>query len=134
MSTTPSTTQKLLAQNLKSIRKEKGLSQGQIFERSGVITSTYSRIETCQVSPNLSTLEKLAEALEVSMSEFFKEEEVVDKSIAQKLGTINGMSEYNQNVVGILLDSILEKDKLEKSQKVKMIKRLSELEKIRAPE
>jgi len=131
MSTTASTTQRLLARNLKAIRKEKGFSQGQVSERSGVITSTYSRIETCNVNPNLSTLEKLAEAMEVSMSEFFKEDETGDKSIAQKLEMINGMSEYNQNVVGILLDSIIEKDKLERSLDVKMKKRLAELEKNR---
>ena len=58
------TTQKLLSKNLKEIRKEKGLNQNTVSERSGVIASTYSRIESCIVSPNLSTLEKLAEAME----------------------------------------------------------------------
>ncbi|WP_298507470.1 helix-turn-helix transcriptional regulator [uncultured Kordia sp.] len=123
--------QKVLSENLKRIRKEKKLSQVVIAERSGVITSTYSRVESCQVSPNLSTLEKLAEAMEVPMAEFFREEQEVELTVLDKLESIDAMSEYNQNVVTILLDSIIEKDRVEKLQEVKMKNRLVELETIR---
>jgi len=41
------------------------------------------------------------------------------------------MSEYNQNVVTILLDSIIEKDRVEKLQDLKMKSRLAELDAIR---
>ena len=44
---------------------------------------------------------------------------------------INSMSDYNKNVVEILLDSIIEKDKLEKTQDIKMSNRLKELNSIR---
>ena len=123
--------QQNLAKNLKEIRKEKGLHQSQVAKKSGVIASTYSRIETCNVSPNLTTLISIAEALEVSMAELFKRTELKDKSIVEKVEMINGLSEYNRNVVGILFDSIIEKDKLEKLQEVKMKSRLAELEKVR---
>jgi transcriptional regulator with XRE-family HTH domain len=123
--------QKVLSENLKRIRKEKKLSQVVIAERSGVITSTYSRVESCQVSPNLSTLEKLAEAMDVPMAEFFREEQEVEPTVLNKLERIDAMSEYNQNVVTILLDSIIEKDRVEKLQEVKMKSRLAELEEIR---
>lgn len=123
--------QKVLSENLKRIRKEKKLSQVVIAERSGVITSTYSRVESCQVSPNLSTLEKLAEAMDVPMAEFFREDQEVEPTVLDKLERIDVMSEYNQNVVTILLDSIIEKDRVEKLQEVKMKNRLAELEEIR---
>lgn len=123
--------QQLLAQNLKRIRKEKKLNQSTISERSGVIVSTYSRIESCQVFPNLSTLEKLAEAMEVSMAEFFREEQVIEKTLLDKVKSIESMSEYNRHVVEIMIDSMLEKDKLEGQQKTSMKLRLEELEKIR---
>ena len=125
------TTQKLLSKNLKEIRKEKGLNQNTIAERSGVIASTYSRIESCVVSPNLSTLEKLAEAMEVPMERLFKQDMNADKTLLEKLAMIENMEDYNQQIVGIMIDTVLEKDKLERTQRVKMKKRLSELEKLR---
>ncbi len=54
-----------------------------------------------------------------------------DKTLIEKVEVINGLSEYNRNVVEILLDSIIEKDKLEKSQEVKMKNRLAELDRVR---
>lgn len=123
--------QQNLAKNLKEIRKEKGLHQSQIAKKSGVIASTYSRIETCNVSPNLTTLISIAEALEVPMAELFKRTELKDKTLIQKLEMINGLSEYNRNVVEIMIDTVLEKDKLEKSQEVKMKSRLAELDRVR---
>jgi len=123
--------QQNLAKNLKEIRKEKGLHQSQVAKKSGVIASTYSRIETCNVSPNLTTLIAIAEALEVPMAELFKRTELKDKTLIEKVEMINGLSEYNRSVVEILLDSIIEKDILEKSQEVKMKNRLAELDKVR---
>jgi len=123
--------QQNLAKNLKSIRKEKGLHQSQVAKKSGVIASTYSRIETCTVSPNLTTLISIAEALKVPMAELFKRTELKDKSLIEKVEMINGLSEYNRSVVEILLGSIIEKDKLEKSQEIKMKRRLEELETVR---
>lgn len=123
--------QQLLGKNLKAIRKEKGLHQSQVAEKSGVIASTYSRIETCNVSPNLSTLTAIASALEVPMAELFERKEISDKSLVQKLEMINGLSEYNRNVIEIMMDTVLEKDKLEKSAERKMKGRLNELDSIR---
>ncbi len=126
--------QQNLAKNLKSIRKEKGLHQAHVAQRSGVIASTYSRIETCNVSPNLTTLIAIAKALEVPMAELFQRTELKDKSIVQKLEMINLLSDYNRNVLEIMMDTVFEKDKLEKAQEVKMKNRLIELEHIRNTE
>ncbi len=126
-----STTQELLSKNLKQIRKEKGLHQSTVAEKSGVIASTYSRIESCQVSPNLSTLEKLADAMEVPLERFFKQDTNAKKSLIEKLEMIESMEEYNRSVVEVMIDTVLEKDKLEKQQNMKMKRRLAEIEKIR---
>lgn len=50
----------------------------------------------------------------------FQYTEIKDKSIPQKLSLINNFSEYNRNVVTIYLNSIIEKDRAEKLQDVKM--------------
>jgi transcriptional regulator with XRE-family HTH domain len=124
-------TQEILSKNLKAIRKEKKLYQKDIESLTGILASTYSRIENMEVSPNLASLEKIAQALEVSVADLFQSREIQDQSLIQKLESIENLSEYNKKVVEILMDSILEKDKLEKSQDIKMKKRLDELNTIR---
>ncbi len=126
-----SAVQQILSENLKAIRKEKKISQQYIAERSDMLASTYNRIENMKVVPSIETIERIALAIEIPFSDLFQSQNIADKSIVQKLEMIGELSEYNRNVVEILLDSIIEKDKLEKKQEVKMKKRLEELEKVR---
>ena len=118
--------QELFSNNLKAIRKEKGLSQQSIADLSGMIASTYNRIENMKVSPSIDTVEKIANAMDVTISDLFQSRELSDKSLIQKLEMIEKLSEYNQNVTDILFDTIIEKDKLEKSQELKMKNRSEE--------
>jgi len=124
-----STAKEILSENLKAIRKQKNISQQYIAERCDMLASTYNRIENMKVSPSIDTIEKIALAIEVPIAELFQSQNISDKSLVQKLEKINSISEYNQNVVGILLDSIIEKDKLEQDRDYKMKSRLEELEK-----
>ena len=124
-------TQQLMLENLKHYRKENRLTQAQIAKKSDMLPSTYSRLETGQVSPQLQTLERICNAIGIQVVDLFQSREIADKDTAQKLEMVNGLSEYNRNVVGVLLDSIIEKDKLEKKQEVKMKERLEELEHLR---
>lgn len=123
--------QQLLSDNLKAIRKEKKISQQYIAERSDMLASTYNRIENMKVSPSIETIERVALAIDVPFADLFQSREIKDKSVAQKLEMINGLSDYNKNVINIMLDSVIEKDRLETLQDVKMKKRLAELNAIR---
>jgi len=123
--------QQILSHNLKSIRKEKKLKQKDIERMTGILATTYSRIENMEVSPNLSSLEKIAEAFGVSLATLFQSQNVEDLSIQEKVNKLNELSEYNKNVVEIFIDTVLEKDQLEKNQEVKMEKRLLELKKLK---
>lgn len=123
--------QQLLSYNLKAIRKEKKISQQYIADRSDMLASTYNRIENMKVSPSIETIERIANAIDIPFSELFQSREISDKSITQKLEMISGLSDYNKSVVEILLDSIIEKDKLEKNQQIKMKRRLADLDKAR---
>jgi len=60
-----------VAANLKRIRKSKRLSQKDM-EDFGFDLRNYQRLEAGNHSPSLYTLHKLAVALKVEMSEFFK--------------------------------------------------------------
>jgi transcriptional regulator with XRE-family HTH domain len=52
-----------LGPNLRAARKELGLSQEQVAERSGVHATEVSRIEAGKRDPRVSTVERLAAAV-----------------------------------------------------------------------
>lgn len=56
---------------VKRIRESKGLSQAALANQSGVNPVTINRIEHGESSPTVTTLEKLAKALDVEMGDFF---------------------------------------------------------------
>jgi len=63
---------KKLGNNLKKIRLEKGMSQGDICRASGMDRGYISRVESGQKNPTISNLEKIAKALKISPDELLK--------------------------------------------------------------
>ncbi len=61
-----------LGKNLKRIRTEKGISQGDIVKVSGIDKAMISNIENGKTNPTLTTIAKLAKAIGVSISELTK--------------------------------------------------------------
>ena len=61
-----------LGQNLKRIRAKKGMSQGDISRALDVHRAYVSGIENGKRNPTLTTIQKLADALGVSVSELLK--------------------------------------------------------------
>ncbi len=60
-----------LAEAVRRIRIAQGRTQAQIGKRAGLATSYVSRIENGRIQPTTTTLNKLAAALGVSLSEIF---------------------------------------------------------------
>jgi transcriptional regulator with XRE-family HTH domain len=61
-----------LGSNLRAARKKLDLTQEQVAERSGVHPTEVSRIEAGKRDPQVSTLRKLAAALEVPPGELLE--------------------------------------------------------------
>jgi len=61
-----------LGRNLRRIRERRELTQEEVAHRSGVHSTEVSRIETGKRDPQISTLERLADALEVSPGELLR--------------------------------------------------------------
>jgi transcriptional regulator with XRE-family HTH domain len=59
-----------IGQRLRALREVKGLSQGDIERRSGLLRSYISRVEGGYTAPSLATLEKFAKALGVESYQF----------------------------------------------------------------
>lgn len=60
---------KLFCENLRSIRKEKGLSQKQVAEKLGVVESCYANWEQGRTEPSISMLRKLCEIFVINIDE-----------------------------------------------------------------
>jgi transcriptional regulator with XRE-family HTH domain len=60
-----------LGDRIKNLRELKGLSQGDIHKRSGLMRSYLSRVENGHTVPSIETLEKLSRALEVPLYRLF---------------------------------------------------------------
>lgn len=56
---------------IKNIRTAKGLSQGEMQKRTGILRSYLSRVENGHTVPSLATLQRLASAMGVALSDFF---------------------------------------------------------------
>ena len=65
--------QDLLAKYVKDNRKEKGLTQEQLCNHTGLNRATIGRIERRQFIPSIEQLEKLAEVLSFDISSIFVE-------------------------------------------------------------
>jgi transcriptional regulator with XRE-family HTH domain len=66
---------------LKQIRELKGLSQGKIEGRTGLLRCYISRVENGHTVPSLETLEKFARALDMPLYQLLYEEERPPKSL-----------------------------------------------------
>jgi transcriptional regulator with XRE-family HTH domain len=63
-----------IGQRIRSLRKKRKLSVRELAEMSGLSAIAISKIERDQVSPTLSSLERLAVAMELKLIDFFLEE------------------------------------------------------------
>ena len=61
----------IIGERLKALRTAKKMSQGHIEKRTGLLRCYISRVENGATVPSISTLEKMASALEVPMYQLF---------------------------------------------------------------
>lgn len=61
----------IIADRLRSVRQQQGLSRGDIEARTGLSESDISNLENGRTVPDLETLEKLARALRAPLHAFF---------------------------------------------------------------
>ena len=70
---------------IRSYRADRGLSQGDIERRTGLLRCYLSRVENGHTVPSLETLAKIAEALEITLADFFPGSETPSERDAQKM-------------------------------------------------
>ena len=60
-----------IGDRLRQLRESKGLSQGDMEERTGLLRCYISRVENGHTVPSVETLERLARALELELYQIF---------------------------------------------------------------
>ena len=81
----------MLQENIKNFRKERGLTQEELAIRVNVVRQTVSKWEKGQSVPDADLLQKIAEVLEVSVSQLLGQDREVEhrNEIAEQLSRIN---------------------------------------------
>ena len=107
----------MFGENLKTLRKQKGFSQEELATRLHVVRQTISKWEKNLSVPDADTLIRLAEILEVSVSELLGakiENENTASDVAEQLSRINEQlaiknrrSRRIWNIVAIILAAII---------------------------
>src|SRR6202012_4624912 len=73
-----------IGSTIRGYRLQKGMSQGDIEKRTGLLRCYLSRVENGHTVPSLETLQKIAGALELPLSQFF-----ADENVGQEMSTLN---------------------------------------------
>ena len=71
---------------IRGYRLQRGMSQGDIEKKTGLLRCYLSRVENGHTIPSLETLQKIAKALDLQLSEFFAEEMVGREMSGLNLG------------------------------------------------
>jgi transcriptional regulator with XRE-family HTH domain len=110
-----SRTIQLIATNIKRLREIKELSQKQVSAATKIPQGQYSRIENGKVEPSVSTLEKLAKVFEVSVSEFFRSNNLEDElnlPMMEKIKMIDALGKNEQQALFTMIDMAVANKKL----------------------
>lgn len=74
-----------IGETIRSFRLQKGMSQGDIEKRTGLLRCYLSRVENGHTIPSLDTLAKIAAAMDVPLAQFFADNstETTSKNVPQ---------------------------------------------------
>jgi transcriptional regulator with XRE-family HTH domain len=101
--------ERLVIDNIKRIRKEKGFSQEKLAEACNTATSYIGLMEIYKNVPKLSTIERIAAALGVDPLEFFtdKNKSSADQKLKTQKQKIQNKKKSILSLIEKELDSIL---------------------------
>lgn len=92
-----------IGEEIKRLRKEKGLKISDLATKSNLSAGMISQVERDMVSPSISTLWKITQALNVSIGYFFDEEPKTDTSLIVRRNERKKISASNNNAMYELL-------------------------------
>jgi len=89
-----------LGEKLKKNRKEKGISLSELAKKTGYTRSFISQVERNKTSPSINSLMKLASALEIRLTDLFREDEFRKNVLIKK----NKRDSYYNRRTGVTIE------------------------------
>ena len=103
-----------LGENIKQIRKQKGILQKEAAEHVGMTQSNFSRMEAGNTQPNVETLIKLSGLFGVTVdyiinpdTEMPHEVSIQDKGIQEQIRLLSMLPEEDRTLVSQIIDKLL---------------------------
>jgi transcriptional regulator with XRE-family HTH domain len=105
---------------IKEFRTLRGLSQKEIALNVGIDQAQYSRIESGKVEPTLSSLEKIAEALNIKITDLLNKEDTIninsyDKNVVDKIKLIEELEENEKKSIFNIIDIAVSRKRLKEN-------------------
>lgn len=103
---------------LKKTREAKGFSQKEVAASLSMPQPQYSRIESGKTDPSFTTLERIAKALGVSLSELFEADTIFvdvnsyDKTLMERLKLVDTLDDTDKKSIYNIIDSLIAKKRL----------------------
>jgi transcriptional regulator with XRE-family HTH domain len=103
---------------IRKVREAKGLSQKEISAMVNMDQSQYSKIENGKTDPTTGTIEKIAKALGIEISELFVNDTIfkdinsADKTIMEKLRLIELLDNKEQQSIYNIVDGLVANKRL----------------------
>lgn len=110
-----------IGSKIKKIRESKGFSQKEVALNLNMNPSQYSKIENGKVDPQCSSIEKIAIALGVNLSDVFAQENnleninSIDKSIIEKVQLIDQLDDKQKESIFNIIDMAIYNIKLKQT-------------------
>lgn len=112
--------------NLSRIRKDKGLTQGDLVKISGVGISQIRRYETEKSMPSLDAIVRLVKVLGVSIDEIVLDKataiannKIMDSELLEQFEMISSLDEEERRMVKKILEGVIVRNQMEKILKPK---------------
>ncbi|MCE1168186.1 MAG: helix-turn-helix domain-containing protein [Sphingobacteriia bacterium] len=110
-----------IGNNIKMIRKQKGLMQKEVASTADMQASNYSKIESGQRDISVEALDKIAQLFRMTVDEIIHYEDskiptsikVEDKTATEKIQLISQLDEEDKNALYRIIDGMLTKNKFQ---------------------
>jgi transcriptional regulator with XRE-family HTH domain len=110
-----------IGDKIKKAREAKGLSQKEVAAALKMDQSQYSKIENGKTDPYFSTIEKIAKALGIRISDLlaaediFKDVDSLDKTLVEKVQLIEQLDDNERKSIFSIIDGLVSKKKMKDS-------------------
>lgn len=110
-----------IAEQIKKIRKEKGLSQQDVADKLSMNRVQYNRIETGKSDPTINILQRIANVLDINVVEFFEAKNngikvhTVNEPLLQKVRLLEELDELQKSSICNMIDTAIANKRLKQA-------------------